>query len=169
LTTNPDSIQEDIGLSGFKAPEVVKGGKYGMAVDWWNMGVMVYTFMAAKHPFDRLLSSKDSVVKKYTLEDIDPILNVSESANDICLKLLDPDPAKRLGHGGSDEVKKHQFFRDVDWDAVYKKEMNPKLIRTTPVKEHVHIDTKEIPEFADIAAVVKRFHDMDPTQVTLPM
>jgi len=166
---DPESIQEDIGLSGFKAPEVIKGGKYGMAVDWWNMGVMTYTFLAAKHPFDRFLTSKDSVVKKYTLEDVEPIPNVSYNANDFCLKLLDPEPSKRLGFHGSEEVKQHPFFRDVDWEATLKKQINPKLIRTTPVKEHVHIDVKETPEFNSMAEVVQRLHDMDPTKVTLPM
>jgi len=166
---NPESIQEEIGLAGFKAPEVVKGGKYGQAVDWWNLGVMTYTFLAAKHPFDRLLSSKDSVIKKYTLDDIEAIPNVSFYANDFCVKLLEPDPTKRLGYNGSEEVKSHPFFKEVDWNGVFKKTVNPKSVRTTPVKEHVHIDASEEPEFENLTAVVKRFHDMDPAQVTLPM
>jgi len=164
---NPESIQEDIGLAGFKAPEVVKGGKYGMAVDWWNFGVMLYTFLAAKHPFDRLLASKNSVVKKYTLDDIEPIANVSYNANDICSKLLEPDPSKRLGAHGSEEVKAHPFFNDVDWQAVFRRQVNPKSVRTTPVKEHVHIDPKEVPEFKNMAEVIQRFHDLDPATVTL--
>jgi serine/threonine protein kinase len=33
------------------APELLKGQKYGAAVDWWSYGVLMYEMMGFKTPF----------------------------------------------------------------------------------------------------------------------
>ena len=57
-------------------------------------------------------------------------------------QLLDQDPAKRLGSGpnGSDDVKNHPYFADVDWEALEAKQIPP------PYKPKVHdaMDTSHI-------------------------
>ena len=37
------------------------------------------------------------------------------------------DPDKRLGSGefGVDMIKKHPFFKNIDWDAIFNKKINP--------------------------------------------
>ena len=36
------------------------------------------------------------------------------------------DPSKRLGSiKGAEELKQHRFFRGIDWEAVYKRELCP--------------------------------------------
>ena len=35
--------------------------------------------------------------------------------------MLQKDPSIRLGHNGAEEVKKHQFFSDVNFDNLYHK------------------------------------------------
>ena len=41
---------------------------------------------------------------------------VSPLAKDIILRLLHRNPKKRLGTiGGADEIKKHPFFKNIDW------------------------------------------------------
>ncbi len=49
----------------------------------------------------------------------------SEEAKDFIGKLLERDPAKRLGSGpkGTENIKKHPFFSDLDWDKLYKREL----------------------------------------------
>jgi len=39
--------------------------------------------------------------------------------------LLQRDPSKRLGSekGDAEEIKRHLFFKGVDWDLVYKKKV----------------------------------------------
>ena len=41
----------------------------------------------------------------------------SDDARDFIGRLLERDPTKRLGHGthGSENIKKHPFFKDLDW------------------------------------------------------
>ncbi len=43
---------------------------------------------------------------------------MSPDAYDFIDKLLCMDPAKRLGSNGIDEIKKHPFFKDINWDKV---------------------------------------------------
>lgn len=42
-------------------------------------------------------------------------------------KLLDKNPAKRLGCGimGCEEIKKHKWFSSIDWKMLYRKEIKP--------------------------------------------
>lgn len=39
-------------------------------------------------------------------------------AFNVCYRLLERNREKRLGRGGSEEVKKHPFFRDLEWEAL---------------------------------------------------
>lgn len=50
---------------------------------------------------------------------------VSAEAMDLCSRLLERDPVKRLGYGGFEEIQAHPWFKDIDWDALYRKEVEP--------------------------------------------
>jgi serine/threonine protein kinase len=52
---------------------------------------------------------------------------ISENAKDLLRGLLQRNPKKRLGGGERDaeEIKEHIFFKDVDWDKIYKKQIKP--------------------------------------------
>jgi len=40
---------------------------------------------------------------------------MTPEARDLIDRLLCMDPSKRLGSNGSDEIKEHPFFEDIDW------------------------------------------------------
>ena len=44
----------------------------------------------------------------------------SPAASSLLKQLLERDPSKRIGCGPDDaeELKRHEFFADIDWDAV---------------------------------------------------
>ena len=44
----------------------------------------------------------------------------SPAATSLLKQLLERDPAKRLGSGQTDaeEIKQHEFFADIDWEAI---------------------------------------------------
>jgi serine/threonine protein kinase len=45
---------------------------------------------------------------------------LSPVAKDLILRLLNRNPKKRLGtYGGADEIKKHPFFKTIDWKKLY--------------------------------------------------
>ena len=43
---------------------------------------------------------------------------IEENAKDLINKLLNKDPEKRIGSGkeGAENIKKHPFFSDIDWN-----------------------------------------------------
>lgn len=61
------------------------------------------------------------------------VLNVNYScpedmdteATDFIRRLLQRNPNKRLGANGADEVKKHPFFKNIDWDMLMRKRVKP--------------------------------------------
>lgn len=65
----------------------------------------------------RQIVEKEPIMKK----------EFSSDARDILKRLLDSKAAKRLGSGpdGTDEIKKHPFFKSVDWIKLYNKEIEP--------------------------------------------
>lgn len=50
------------------------------------------------------------------------------------VQLLQKDPVRRLGGGPTDaeEVKNHPFFRSVDWEKLYNKELPVPYVRLIP-------------------------------------
>ena len=67
--------------------------------------------------------------------------------------MLAKDPANRIGcreGGGVEELKAHSFFRQIDWDALYDKEIEPPFVPTTARASDVsNVDPEflaEVPE-----------------------
>lgn len=60
--------------------------------------------------------------------------DISKSALDLIVKLLNRDPSKRLGSGPGDaeEIKQHQFFNGINWEDVFRRKLKPPKI---PVKK----------------------------------
>jgi serine/threonine protein kinase len=94
---------------------------YGPEVDWWSIGVILFEMLIGYPPF--FSDSASDTCKK--------ILNwksnlqfpnkpkISEEAFDL-IKRLVTDVDKRLGYNGADEIKKHPFFKSVNWENILK-------------------------------------------------
>lgn len=89
------------GTIEYMAPEVVRGSKSGhdISVDWWSVGVLCYELLTGASPFtvdgDK---NSQSEISKRILKSTPPMLNtIQPKANDFITKLLNKDPAQRLG------------------------------------------------------------------------
>ncbi|KAK3728890.1 hypothetical protein QZH41_010188 [Actinostola sp. cb2023] len=113
------------GTPEYLAPEVLRKQDYDKSVDWWCLGAVLYEMMYGLPPF----YSRD------TAEMYDNILykplrlrtNISQSARHILEHLLQKDKTKRLGFGeiDFDEIKTHPFFRNINWDFLVEKKIEP--------------------------------------------
>ena len=112
------------GTPEYLAPEIIEGIPYGKNVDWWSLGVILYELICGTPPFhnrnrDKLFKSIRNI--KVTYPD-----DISEEAESLLRKLLVRE--NRLGSRGADEIKRHPFFKEIDWNAILDKRIKPPFI-----------------------------------------
>ena len=78
---------------------------------------------------------------------------LSVEARDLLKQILAKDPANRIGcreKGGVEELKQHAWFRGLDWDMLYNKEIPPPFVPQTQRASDVsNVDPeflREVPE-----------------------
>ena len=64
-------------------------------------------------------------------------LYLSQEVGNLIVALLNRNPHKRLGSGKGDanEIKKHPWFKDIDWDLTLKRGLNPPKPHVKPLPE----------------------------------
>lgn len=118
-----------LGTVEYMAPEVIKGEKYGKAVDWWGLGALGYDMLVGNSPFQGPNNKKvqDNILKaKLAL----PYF-LSLDAKDLITRLLKKDPKKRLGSNMPKDlatIKAHRFFRHIDWVKLAAREVEPPIV-----------------------------------------
>ncbi|EHA8589273.1 serine/threonine-protein kinase OXI1 [Cocos nucifera] len=101
-----------VGTEEYVAPEIIRGDGHDFAVDWWSLGVLLYEMLYGRTPF-RGQNRKETFYRILTME---PELTGEQTPlRDLLRRLLEKDPGRRISCDG---VKRHEFFRGVDWDAV---------------------------------------------------
>jgi len=136
------------GTPEYLAPEILNGKGYDKAVDWWSLGVVAYEMLCGYSPYKENKFKLDVNVYK---KPIKKESFLSDPAFDFLTKLLEVDQNKRLGSGvnDSEDIKKHLFFKGIDWKHVYEKKYKPAFI------PHVKYDE-------DLSNFDKMFTDEDP-------
>ncbi|KIJ54841.1 hypothetical protein M422DRAFT_24731 [Sphaerobolus stellatus SS14] len=118
------------GTPEFMAPEILLEQRYGRAVDWWAFGVLMYEMLLGQSPFR---GDDEDEIFDAILED-EPLypITMPRDAVSVLQKLLTREPTRRLGAGKADaeEIKKHPFFKDVNWDDVFNKRIPPPYFPT---------------------------------------
>jgi RAC serine/threonine-protein kinase/serum/glucocorticoid-regulated kinase 2 len=116
------------GTPEYLAPEILRGKGYSKPVDWWSLGILFYEMLVGIPPFyaENMNEMYDLILKA-------PLKFpsfVATEAQDLLKGLLEKDETKRLGSGPSDiqEIKDHPYFQPINWDALYKRQIEPPFI-----------------------------------------
>jgi serine/threonine kinase 38 len=108
-----------VGTPDYIAPEVFGQSGYGMEVDWWSVGVILFEMLVGYPPFfSENPSDTCQKIVRWTKNFSIPVdANLSMEADSLIRKLINH-PDQRLGIRGVDEIKKHPFFRNFDWNKI---------------------------------------------------
>uniref|UniRef100_A0A4W6FIZ3 protein kinase C n=1 Tax=Lates calcarifer TaxID=8187 RepID=A0A4W6FIZ3_LATCA len=118
------------GTPEFLAPEVLTETSYTRAVDWWGLGVLIFEMLVGESPFPG--DDEEEVFDSIVNDEVRYPRFLSTEAISIMRRLLRRSPERRLGAGERDaeEVKKHLFFRHMDWNGLLAKKVKPPFVPT---------------------------------------
>ncbi|XP_065850481.1 protein kinase PINOID 2 [Euphorbia lathyris] len=132
--TDPELVAEPInarsksfvGTHEYLAPEVISGQGHGSAVDWWTLGIFLYEMLYGTTPFkgENNETTLVNILKKPLTFPRNVVgsskeIEEREKVEHLISKLLVKNPKKRIGSiKGSIEIKRHDFFKDVNWALI---------------------------------------------------
>jgi serine/threonine protein kinase len=136
------------------SPEILKSKRSYKTSDYYTMGVVMYELLTGDPPFfNEDIDKLYGLIKKGSFN-FPPQRNISESAKDLIRKLINTNPKTRLGaERGIVEIKEHEFFKDINWDKLSRKEIAPPIVFNAVV----HNFTQKIP-LKDNEYEEKNFH-----------
>lgn len=125
LTKN-DTTNTFCGTTEYLAPEVLLDESgYTKMVDFWSLGVLVFEMCCGWSPFyadDTQQMYKNIAFGKVKF----PQRALSQEGKNFVKGLLNRNPRHRLGAiNDAEELKRHPFFADIDWDLLAKKLITP--------------------------------------------
>lgn len=128
-----EHIQEGIvthtfcGTIEYMAPEILTRSGHGKAVDWWSLGALMFDMLTGMPPFtaDNRKNTIDAILKgKLNI----PAYLATDS-RDLIRRLMKRQVSQRLGSGPTDgqAVRSHSFFKNVNWDDVLARRLDPPI------------------------------------------
>ena len=116
------------GTACYLAPEIILNKGYGLSVDWWALGVLIYEMISGVDPFedDDVIKIYENILQRKILFSSD----FDEKSKSLIKHLLEPDLSKRFGNlkNGVDDIKQHRFFKDLNWSKLLKQEIKAEYI-----------------------------------------
>ena len=113
-----------VGTPHYMPPEVISGKGYGVAADYWSLGIMLYEFLAGAVPFGDDEEEPYAIYEKVIARKIAyplwieakmPVRNVIE-------QLLSKNPYLRTG-GSVQNLKGNPWFTGVNWEKLLIKQV----------------------------------------------
>ncbi|KAL0276155.1 UNVERIFIED_CONTAM: hypothetical protein PYX00_003784 [Menopon gallinae] len=113
------------GTVEYMAPEVVNRKGHSFAADWWSFGVLMFEMLTGSLPFQG--SNRKETMTMILKAKLGMPQFLSQEAQALLRVLFKRNPANRLGAGpdGVNEIKNHPFFATIDWEKLYRKEIQP--------------------------------------------
>lgn len=138
------------GTIEYMAPEVLSREGHGLSVDWWSLGALLFDMLTGSPPFTS--SNRKKTVEKIMRAKLSFPSHMSKEAKDILQRLIRRDVNLRLGSGddGAEEIKRHLFFKGINWEDVLLQKLVPPIVPSMCSETDVsNFDSR----FTDLAVV----------------
>ncbi|KAG5506460.1 hypothetical protein JKF63_05963 [Porcisia hertigi] len=139
------------GTLAYIAPEVLNSARrrsgYGLEVDWWSLGVVLFTFLTGYFPFSKQTGQETSHAILHSALRFPPRPTLSEEARSLLNQLLQKDPDTRISSLA--QLRQHPFFNGFDWAACCERRLTPPVV--------LHKDSYRSP--SSMADARKLLHD----------
>ena len=127
-----------VGTPHYMAPEVILRKGYGIAVDYWSLGIVLYELLFERVPFadeeEQPMVIYEIILKAKLRY---PQLNRAlPDAKSVINQLLNKNPSLRMA-GGFEKLKTHPWFARLDWEKLLSKEIKAPYI---PEVKNINID-----------------------------
>jgi serine/threonine protein kinase len=119
------SSKSFVGSPAYLPPEMLNRKGVGKSADIYGIGAVLYEMMCGTPPFfsnNIKILYRNISQSKLMLHDY-----FSDELKDLLTQLLCRDPYKRIGVQDKKELKCHEWFKDIDWEKLAKKEIEPPL------------------------------------------
>ena len=98
------------------------------------LGVLLYEMLVGVTPY--FSTNKDELFDNIINGKLKLPRNISIEAKSLIIGLLNRNPTRRLGaqsgDEGAGEIMRHQFFSNIDWDALLKKQKTGNFVPKIP-------------------------------------
>ncbi|KFM27219.1 3-phosphoinositide-dependent protein kinase 1 [Auxenochlorella protothecoides] len=106
-----------VGTADYVSPEVLGNRAVTPAADLWALGCVLYQMLVGRPPFkspSEYLTFQKVISLEYEIPE-----HLSPEAQDLIRSLLRSEPEERLGAQDLQELRRHPFFRGIDWDTLW--------------------------------------------------
>lgn len=140
-----------LGTIEYMAPEVIVSDlsrPYGKACDWWCLGALGFDLLTGSPPFGG--NNYTKIQNNILRQKLNLPFFLSADAKDLLNRLMRKEPSKRLGYQGRKDIqtmKKHRFFRKIDWKKLEARELTAPiqpLITDPELAENFHADFTQL-------------------------
>ncbi|KAJ1350541.1 hypothetical protein KIN20_006346 [Parelaphostrongylus tenuis] len=121
------------GTMEYMAPEIIMKKGYGLEVDWWSLGILIFELFTGNPPF---YGDKEQIYSAICNVSVDIPESVPDVVRIVIQSLLNRDPSQRAHN-----ISEQKWFENIDWEKVKRLTLQPPIIPA-------EFDMKEMPPVA---------------------
>jgi len=111
------------GTPEYLAPEIIQSKGHSKEVDWWALGILIYEMLAGYPPYYD--QNQFQIYQKILAGNTTYPQHFEQQSKELISKLLHSDRTRRIGasKNGAEDIKKHKWYRGLNWAALYNRQM----------------------------------------------